>query len=189
MKLTIILMSIFVSIIMNMMVPESEAAISINLDPDDLDLISDFFREIIQINDPIYSDVPTPTRCVTKVMKFIVNELLSMSRLIRIVIALVGSNLISSHLMPDATPVYPSSIGVQPIKMIENHLNLSLRVEMCQIDFGCRDKVCWRRCHSNTEYPFLWCHTHPNLNAREYYSCEDTDDCFLCWECIEPCHE
>lgn len=101
----------------------------------------------------------------------------------------IVSNLISSHLMPDSVPAYPNSGVVQPMRVIENHGNLSLRTEMCQIDFGCKDKVCWRRCHSNTKNQFLWCHTNPHPNAREYYNCDDSADCFLCWECIEPFHE
>lgn len=172
-----------------------KAHISINIDPEDLDRISDFFQQIIHIHyDNLYETVPsvaTRNNIITKMGKYVLKGLIETVRVISIIVALVGSNLISMYIMPDSVPVQSKiQPNLQtPINIIDHQLNPAVHAEKCQTDYGCSNNVCWRSCHSNTETPLLWCYTNPKPNVLEYYHCETTEDCFLCWECIEPCHQ
>lgn len=161
------------------------------MDAEDLDRIGDFFQEIININNPMLAPVPWNK----KMVKFVKNGLFASIRLMGVTTALVGANVISSYLIPD--PGQPNrliqDVGQQP-RLQQSQINLSnfssitKHAEICQIDFGCHKNICWRSCHTNIQEQNLWCYTSPTPNAREFYHCDDANDCFICWECIEPCH-
>lgn len=172
-----------------------KAHISINIDPEDLDRISDFLQQIMSVHDEhSYETVPSVTtrnNIIRKMGKYILKGLVETVHLISIMIALVGSNLISVYIMPNSVP---EQSKIQPnlqtsTNAIDHLLNMSAHAEICQTDYGCTNKRCWRICHSNTKTPLLWCYTNPKPNAREFYYCDTAEDCFLCWECLEPCHQ
>lgn len=181
-----------------------ESTIHLNMDKEDFDKAIDFIKQVAHMNcdhNDLYDSIQPiiiKRRSITlKMWKFFLNGIIETTKTASIMVALVGSNIISSYIMSDShvptiiqqSAIQPSIIQQPTLNVIGNHQNLSVQAELCQTDFGCLNNACWRTCHSNVEKPLLWCFTNPRSNAREHYHCEETTDCFLCWECVEACHE
>lgn len=186
-----------------------EAHIAINIDPEDLDRVGDFFEMIMNnnVDQVLMLLISRKTRLLRAMKKGIVQSI----HLMGVTIALVSANYISSYMVPavdPATKVQQHTVVITPTGVFTEQVipqlpdaklttekigmeigNITYHGEMCQIDLGCSNNVCWRSCHSNIQSSNLWCHTHLTPNARTFYSFDDVNDCFLCWECIEPCHK
>lgn len=195
MKLTVIFVQLtFIFVILSC---QSDAHISINFDREDLDEIGDFVDNHININ-PLRSVQSSRNIIIKKGKAFV----LWIFQLAGVTAALVSSNVITTRLSLDQAVVPPpppqchepkieiSKLPTQKTKFESKETdNISAKIsELCQIDFGCHKNVCWRSCHTNNQSENLWCYTSPTPNRREFYHCESSNDCFICWECIEPCH-
>lgn len=178
MKLSVVVFSVFVIILFSTI---SEAYISINIDPDDFDQVSDFFHGIINNG---HQNLPPQISRKNMVIKMLKGGLMATPQLIGVMFSLVGASVISSYLLTEFNP-----------KLILNNeqgalINASIEIhsEKCKIEYGCHENRCWRSCHSSNHTENLWCYTAPTPNARRLNRCQKTSDCFLCWECVEPCH-
>lgn len=187
MKVTVVVFFIMFSMfIANLL--QSEAHIAINIDPEDLDQISDFFQDLILPQNVV---VAQPNSMCKVILKYMKKGVYASINLIGVTTALVGANLISNRVM-NAEPSQLLSKQNQVVPKEYNPKNNLLTPshgEMCQIDYGCHRNACWRGCHSNNQTEKLWCFTSPSANSRDYYHCDDYNDCFVCWECLEACHK
>lgn len=196
MKVSVILFALVI-VIFSLQILQSDAFISINIEPDDLERVSDFFHELMNAN----NQIPSSIRQRNIIVKMMKKGIMSSIQLIGVMMTLVGANIISSYWIPEhgqiqQNPKLFQHIGQPPKELeqeqrktkIHNFYQSISRAEICQIDFGCYKNICWRSCHSNIQDKNLWCYTAPTPNARELYRCNDTSDCFICWECVEPCH-
>lgn len=91
---------LFVYLFASLHLPHSEAYISINIDPDDLDRVSDFFHSI-RISEQAQLIIPTHS-VIKSLLKKTVFGIIQLSG---VMIALIGVNVISPHLIPDVQPV------------------------------------------------------------------------------------
>lgn len=204
---------LFICLCISLLLIHSEGYISVNIDPEDLDHVTELFHAIV-INQQPQSIIQIPKHRV--ILSFIKKTICGIIQLFGVMITLVGANVISSKWVPDAPmPVQlqrqseifvqnqnnsnniqlkQSEMCNQPKIIVQNQNksnNINLKhSEMCNIDFGCNKNVCWRSCNTNVEYngKKLWCYTSSKYRAREFQHCVDANDCSLCWECIEPCH-
>lgn len=180
MKVTVILI-LFTMILFLL---QSEAFISINIDPEDLDQVTDFIHTVT-INDqsqPIISN--RKNRVIISMVK---KAIFSTIQLVGVMLSLVGANIISVNLVPDASmqqkQQFPQSENILP------NQNKTIKIkfgEMCHIDYGCNKNLCWRTCNTVADGKKLWCYTSPT--SRKFQYCAHANECSLCWDCIEPCH-
>lgn len=172
----------------------SNAHIAINLDPEDLDQISDFFSMVIP-NHQQNALIRLPLKFrILKVMK---KTTIGLIQMLSVMIALVASNLITSKLEPTIPTTMTSSIVQLPkqhqkqtesdllLRNISNYLN---GVNNCNKDFGCHKNVCWRTCYARLkDTTKTWCYTSPIPNNRKYQPCTSAEECSACWECLNEC--
>lgn len=185
---------LFICLFAFVLLLQSEAFISIQVDPEDLDYVSDFFQSII-INGQTQTIVHTPRHRI--ILSWVKKTTVGVFHLIGVMLALVGANMLSSNFIPDVPmqvqqPKIKLSSVVEPGKKIQIESKLSNVVpkytEMCDVDFGCHQSLCWRTCHSIIKGKRQWCFTSPNSHGREFHHCNKTNDCSVCWDCIESCH-
>lgn len=101
-------------------------------------------------------------------------------------VTLLGANILSTIWTPVQQHPKPESLYANN-SIIESSHDIDMNhAQKCNIDFGCDDNLCWRRCNRNDGENKLWCYTSPNRN--EYQRCVYSADCSICWECIESCH-
>lgn len=185
MKVQILLLILFINTIL---LPQSKAFISINIDPDDLDQVTDFIHTIA-INDHPQSIISNRKRSVfISVMK---KTLFGTIQLVGVTFSLVGANLLSMHFVP-AAPVLQNQQHERPEIVLPNQTKIdnigNKYQEMCQIDYGCNKNLCWRTCNSTTvSGKKMWCYSSPT--PRQFQNCANSNDCSLCWDCIEACHK
>lgn len=183
MKVSVLFVSLLVAIFL---IEYSEAYISINIEPDDLEQVSDFLHMLMTDGNQI---LPAPITRTRMIVRMITRGLLKIAHYSGIMLTLVGATVISSHYIPDSnSKVILQNEQVSGEQKIKINPKILMHSEMCQIDYGCHAGVCWRSCHSNNHSQHFWCYTAPIPNARDLYRCKDASDCFLCWECVEPCH-
>lgn len=156
----------------------SEAFISINIEPDDLDAVSDFFHQIMINEQPVLLSEQN------HVMKHIKKTMYSIIQMVGIMITLIGANVITSML--DSAPY--TNQQQQPEILFQNNSVDIKHAEKCNIDFGCNKNICWRSCNVNVGEKKMWCYTSPDQRSFRHQKCVNANDCSLCWECIEPCH-
>lgn len=186
----------------------SEAHISIHIDPEDLDRVSEFFHTIIINNHQPHPQLAVPVKFM--ILSNLKKGIVASFHLVGVVIALVSASVISTHVTTNLVPVpvpvpvhqqeQPEFIQItdptqrqqqqQQPELIQYDSNIFKKAEMCDIDYGCNRNACWRSCNRGDKgnYPSLWCHTASNPRAREHHRCDDSKGCSSCWECIEPCH-
>lgn len=165
----------------------SEAYISINIDPEDVERVGDFFHEIMDAGQSVQI---SQHRCGL-VKKLFFNSI----HLIGVMLSLVGANAISTYFNLNGEISIQKDKPTMSIN-VPNSSNVSLptttttknMVKGCGIDFGCHDNVCWRMCFTDNPDKHLWCYTLPNPHSRKITQCHAANDCSNCWECIEPCH-
>lgn len=162
----------------------SEAFISINIDPEDLDRVSDFFHSIV-INQEPETLIRSPQH---RVISFMKKTIYGTIQIFSIIIALVGANVISSNLVPAVSiEQKPEIIFNNQKKKNSTGINPKYAGK-CDIDFGCHKNICWRSCYTNVYEKKFWCYASPNPLERKFQRCNITSDCSLCWECLEKCH-
>lgn len=179
----LLLLILFIS---TLLLLQSEAFISINIDPEDLDQMTDFIHTIT-INDqpqPIITN--RKKRLIKSVLK---KAIFSTIQLVGVMLSLVGANILSMNLVFDA-PVQQNPKHVQPEIIFPNQNNITKNIkyeDMCHIDHGCNRNLCWRNCNTVADRKEkLWCYTSPTL--CQHHHCAHAKACSLCWDCIEPCH-
>lgn len=197
MKVTLI----FDALLISLCLINSEAYIAVNIDPEDLDRVSEFFHTII-INQQHEPQLSVPMKF--KILSMLKNGIFASFQLMGVVIALVGANVITTHLTTDSVQQQQQQqqqlsesiqirnpvVQKQPIQSIQNDSSIFKNAEMCNMrDYGCNRNLCWRTCNVNVgKNHSLWCYTSSNPLARVHHYCVDSKDCSLCWECIEKCH-
>lgn len=153
---------------------QSEAFISINIDPEDLDQVSDFFQTI-NINQQ-----PHPInfrKChVFKVM--MKKTLFNTVQLIGVMFSLVGANIISTYLTPSPS----QTIEVEKYIPIPNQ-NIT---NICNTDYGCNNNLCWKTCNTINNGKKTWCYNSPTIRKSQF--CAHANECNICWDCLEVCH-
>lgn len=150
--------------------------IEINIDPEDLDRVSDF---VLSLNNQ-HAVIPLSVNYHHRISKFILKTAYGLSKLISIMLTLVGANILSAKF----DVIFPSV-------NFQSDQNNNDKTDSCMIDYGCIKNLCWRSCHGNMNkknQSMLWCFTAPFSKAREFHSCTRLEDCSPCWECIEACH-
>lgn len=82
---------VYFLLLLTMFIIKSEAIISINLDPEDLDQVNEFFQNIVLINQNQNQQLfHSSTR--TRLIRFIMKIGIHMIQLCSVMVALVGSN-------------------------------------------------------------------------------------------------
>lgn len=210
MKLLIIFL--FLSVCLN----QSAAYIDIQIDPDDLHRVSEFFQSIMINNHPQTLMVPRSSGIRNPRFQ---RAMIAGVKLVGVIFAITTSNLLSDILGPYVRahphPSYPSDISVfvknfphctstlQPepqqrsqVKEIEEQLLLYKNI-LADIDsksvkkeFGCHKNVCWRDCYKTPAdgKKSFWCFSSPKPLEKKYYPCAFTTDCSADWECLDECH-
>lgn len=181
---------VFVSLVLlfKLLRLETDAFISIEIDPDDLDRISEFFHSII-ITDQPRSIIPTRGIQIKTMFKKIV---CSVVQLIGVMLSLVGASIISNHFAPvvpvpvqEQQPQQDESLIVQNATILSDIIK---NIESCGTDYGCNKNLCWKSCYTKDDYGRnLWCRT--SSFRYKFQHCNTSSDCLFCWDCIEKCHE
>lgn len=179
---------LFICLFASSLLFHSEAYISINIDPEDFDQVSDFLHTIM-INEQPQSMMQTRKNYLLK--SLLKKSIYGSIQLLGVMITLIGANVISTILIPEVPVVQDKQQEI--IFQNQNDSNISnLKYsEMCNIDFGCNRNLCWKSCNTIVDGKNLWCYTSPKAHAggiRDFHHCIDMDDCSICWDCIEPCH-
>lgn len=176
----------FVFLVASLFLTHSEAFISVNIDPDDLDSVSEFFQIIINNRQPqmiIRSPVHRAFKSLAK------KAIFGCIQLFGVVVALVGSNIISSKMIPDVPVSLQQHQQTEMKLMVEQILLQNSTNGACMKDFGCHKNVCWRACFATpSETHVTWCFTSPTTQVRKYQPCASSSDCSPFWECLEDCH-
>lgn len=156
--------------------------ITINIDPDDLESVADFFVSFIEQyqQQQHFLQLPSTNSAFFKIMK---KSFCKIVNLFGIMMTLVGASFITSIIEFNSDVLYEKSINFENQKP---NGNVS---DECVIDYGCRDNLCWRKCFSRERDADLWCYTSSNPIGRSYQRCNSTFDCSSCFECIETCHK
>lgn len=174
---------LLICILSTLLLLHSEAFIAINIDPEDLDQVSDFFQSVI-----VQTSAPMPTnrRVIIPLIK---KMTYSTIQLLGVMMTLVGANILSSFLTPDVAMSRQQQQQQSEIIFRNFSNNIEPKyAEMCKIDFGCNKNRCWKSCNTVVGGKNLWCYASPEYHARNLQHCEVVSDCSLCWDCIEPCH-
>lgn len=178
----------------SLMLLHSEAFISINIEPDDFDAVSDFLHQIMVNGRPVESVQSDNQALIVRHVKKVVFSIIQM---LGIMLTLIGANLITTMLDYPVPAPAPNFVNHRPQisyqeKSVDNYSKIIdiQHAEKCNIDFGCDRNVCWRSCNVNVSASEkkMWCYTAPDQRTFHHQKCDSTSDCSLCWECIEPCH-
>lgn len=164
------------------------AHISVDIDPEDLERIGEFFQNLVINRREHQYDVVQP-RFRFKIMKIVKQTTLAIIQLCGVMMALVGSNLFTAFLSPMQQQQYQQQ--QEQTDVHELLKNISQTNGNCIINFGCNKNVCWKTCYNvdgDVKNQQLWCFTAPNPKTREYQRCDTHTDCSPCWECLEECH-
>lgn len=157
----------------------STARISIEMDPEDLDQISDFFQAFITHQQQHQYQSIMNFSIRYRITPFLKKTACGFIQLIGVMLTLVGANLLTSKL-DSVEPLQPTEMNVR-----------NNNSQMCNIDYGCNQNLCWRTCYTSLHEKInsqLWCYTSPKHNAREFQRCIYSSDCSPRWECLESCH-
>lgn len=170
-----------------------EGHISIDIDPEDVDKIADFFETIISLNphQQFLQPVARTRCCIIRLSKKIVSGVFQM---FGIMITLVGANLLTTKLSQVMTSNSQSVVTEYSYKLEEIHKNHTgtNQIEMCDSknDFGCNRGLCWRSCTQEVfggdDYE-SWCFSAPEKRAHKMHPCKNSLDCSGCWTCSYPC--
>lgn len=192
----------FVFLLLSLFLLHAEAYIAIELDPEDLDQVADFFQSIIIHNRQQPTENPT-RRAIGRYLKKIT---FSIFQMMPITTSLVGANLLTVVLEPfvakkrahqteiNTVKMYGSSSSISDVNELQQSENNfksllnSTTPGVCNIDFGCDDNMCWRTCNTGDQKKILWCYTASKVNSRKFQYCNHVSECSQCWECIETCH-
>lgn len=159
-----------------------ESHISIGIDPEDMDRVSDFFEGIIFNSHPIVQQ-PARPRC-SSIIRLTKKFLISAIQMFGIMITLVGANLLTSKL---SGPV-PANCQNELFNELEK--NVTSIIEKCEIDFGCNRGLCWRSCTVQQNYDknyTSWCFAAPGKQSKKFQQCKNHLECSGCWPCSYPC--
>lgn len=112
--------------------------IEINIDPEDLDQVSDFFQSLNNNNHAMQ-----PVNQRRRIVPFILKTASGFIKLISIMLTLVGANILSAKF----DSIFPSvHLKSEQINNGNNIRNIS---NACIIDYGCIKNLCWRSCYGN----------------------------------------
>lgn len=192
MKLSVVLFYLFFSASLIVL---AESFIAINIDPEDLDRVSEFFHSII-LSEPAQTIVQRERHIFRAMVK---KTIFGVIQLTGVMMSLVGASVISSsfvHEAPAIQPQQPQQASQQPphqppqqpqeAQYPEQLENIVLKCT--NLDFGCSVNYCWKTCFEKASNgKNLWCHTSPKSNALHH--CKSSDECSICWDCVEKCHE
>lgn len=159
-----------------------EGHISIEIDPEDMDRVSDFFESII-FNRQQLSQPRLHSRCgIIRLTKKVLSAFIQM---FGIMTTLVCANLVTTRLSQT------SYINPHQVEEFDRNLTSITKVETCNNNFGCNQSLCWRSCTVHRENDLVpdytsWCFTSPDKNGI-VHQCESHLDCSGCWECSHPC--
>lgn len=176
-KLLLILVSVEVIV---------EAHISIEIDPEDVDKIGDFF-ETIMFNRQQLLQTTNRSRC--SIIRLTKKILCGAFQMFGIMVTLVSANLMTNKLSQIVVPVnLHEDVGVN-LTSISNSISNS--DEICKsIEFGCNRGLCWRSCTVEKSVDLnynSWCFTAPQKSKNKFQQCENKLDCSACWNCSYPC--
>lgn len=202
-----------VLLLLTLFIVYSETFISIRIDPDDFESVNDFFqRNLIRSEyDPLME--MHQSKFKKNCLKIFKKTSIAIIQLCSLMIALVGSNLLTTRLdyviMQPPTKILlpqPQSSITKLTKAEQQHQQQQSELEImfknflfnttnggggvCSNDFGCNKNVCWRSCYSDESSAIpKWCFSAPNPQKRRYHACTTANDCSPCWECLDVCHD
>lgn len=169
------------------LIMQVEAHISIQIDPEDMDRVSDFFESIIFNRQQLFQPTVHSRFGIIRLTKKFLSGGIQM---LSIMITLVSANLLTTKL---SQPVLVNSEQREPVnslEVIDKNLTSST-VEMCNSnDFGCNRGICWRTCtvqKAGDQGYLSWCFTAPEKMQQKFHHCKNNMDCSGCWECSFPC--
>lgn len=185
---------------------QTEAYISINMDPEDMDRVGDFFQMMMGSQT---TNLIQPQRR-SGILKTVKSAVFGTVQLFGVTVALVSANILSVYLTPElpmpksktsvpaTKPQVPAmkpqvSASKSPVHARQTVVHIPITqsknklLEECRIDFGCNNNICWRTCRTNSSKK-LWCHSAENPLSGQYQRCHTEQECSLCFECIESCH-
>lgn len=158
--------------------------VTINIEPDDVQQISEVFQRIMYRSHP--STRISPVRC--SLIPLLKKITLNLFQMCGVMMTLFGANIL--------TVKYEYSRKMDYSSLTYTNIKSKLSPpEFCKHDFGCNDNLCWRTCeepidgnvNANEEYGDKWCYTTPMSNRTYYQPCKENNDCSPCWGCITPC--
>lgn len=172
---------LFISLCIFSLLIHSEGYISVNIDPEDLNQITDFIQTF-GMNDQSHPiTLNQRNRACIKMMK---DTIFGIIQLIGVMLSLVGANYLSMKLTPEVSVQQykqPEIIFRNPTKA-----NNFEDIKMCKIDYGCNKNLCWKTCNSIVNGTKLWCYA--SSTPGQFHRCSGAEDCSQCWDCIERCH-
>lgn len=158
-----------------------EAHISIEIDPEDMERVSEFFENIIfNQHQPFHPIIRS--RC--GIFRFVKKFLNTVFQMFGIMATLIGANLVTTKLSQTTflNSNYTSS-------SISSSSSSSTEDELCENKFGCNQGLCWRSCivdkYTGESYE-SWCFSKADKNGI-FQHCKTHLDCSGCWECSNPC--
>lgn len=161
---------------------QTSAHISIEIDPDDFDQVSDFFENII-INNRIQQHPIHSRRSIMRIVKKTASGIIQM---LCVMLTLVGSNILTTKINEYQSPT-------PRIEFFDRNVTENNQSKKCnQNDFGCNRNMCWRTCDVETDgNKKKWCYTTTNAINRKIQNCTHSFDCSPCWDCLsrEQCHK
>lgn len=180
---------------MLILVVQTDAIITIEIEPGEISEISDILHKIIIENQ---GDIRTHRKS-TALLRVVKTVSIGIVQMLSFMITLIGANLLTNRLEQSQTA---------PTQHVPNNLtqrrNVSL--EMCSSDFGCHQNICWKTCdanktisnlkvNANEQMQSFWCYTTSTLkklNVNDSDSdlqyCNYIYDCSPCWDCLGACH-
>lgn len=181
---------------------QSEAYIAINIDPEDLERVSEFFHSII-LSEQAQTIMPRERHVIRMMLK---KTIFGVIQLFGVMMSLVGATIISSTLLQDLPALQPNQMqqpqqppqqppqkpqhpqhSQQPQQLQQPKIDV-LNCNNNNMDYGCNRNICWKSCFAKDDHgKNLWCYTAPKL--RQFHQCNSSSNCSLCWDCIEACHE
>lgn len=161
MKVKVILLILFITTSLVMF--QSEAFISISIDREDLDHVTDFIHTIT-INEHPQPLIHNRKRRVIKEM--LKKAIFGTIQLVGVMCSLIGANILSMNLVPNAQVHQKQQLLQQEIifpkqKNLTN--NIKSYEEMCKIDYGCNRNLCWKTCNTAVAGKKLWCYININV--------------------------
>lgn len=163
---------------------QSEAKISLEMNPEDFDQVIEFIQTIAINNHPNWI---TPNRKMYLIKSIIKKAALNTIQLIGVMFSLVGANVISSYYIPPPTYEFDKNVPNQTFEFNKHVPNLNNpHAEECLIDYGCNKNICWKSCNLTINETKSWCYASPD--PRKMHYCVNAMDCSMCWDCLEACH-
>lgn len=168
------------------------ALISIEIEPNDLEQVSEILQTFIQQQQQQLPTRFSTTRVISPLLKSITRSLIQMTG---IMLTLVGANLLTLKL-----ETFIVKQPAEKITEINNNTeiisNITALMEKCKNEYGCNRNRCWRTCTSNEELKIekededmkeTWCYTSSKANTSDFQSCTFYNDCSPCWDCSSDC--